>query len=95
MAGGYKEAIAVDLLRWTSMFLRDMLVLRAGASKEQLRLKQYEKDLLALLPYWPDAGIFQAMQVIEEGNEAILRHVNMRLIWDYLCIQFQHAKGGI
>lgn len=91
----YSDVISADILQWTRLFLRDMAVLRAGISPEQLRLKQYEQDLLQLLPHWSDEGIFRAMAVLDEGSEAILRHINIRLVWDYLCIQFQHIKGGI
>ena len=91
----YSDVISADILQWTRLFLRDMAVLRAGISPEQLRLKQYEQDLLQLLPHWSDEGIFRAMVVLDEGSEAILRHINIRLVWDYLCIQFQHIKGGI
>jgi DNA polymerase-3 subunit delta' len=95
VSAGYDDAMTAEIFRWAEMFLRDMMVLRTGISREQIRLKQYEKNLLELLPYWSDESIFKAMEILDKGNEAILRHINLRLVWDYVCIQFQHAKGGV
>ncbi len=89
------ERDTADILRWTSLFLRDMLVLRSGAEPSLLRLRQYQRDMTELLPYWTDAGRFAMLQVFEEAAEAVTRHVNTRLIWDYVCIRCIQAKGGI
>jgi DNA polymerase-3 subunit delta' len=47
------------------------------------------------LPYWTDKAIFTGLAVLEEGLEALTRHVNTRLVWDYVSLQFIKAKGGI
>ena len=60
-----------------------------------VRLKKYADDLAQLAPYFTDTGIFQGLQVLDAASEAVSRHVNVRLIWDYISIQFQHIKGGI
>ncbi|WP_301860196.1 AAA family ATPase [uncultured Megasphaera sp.] len=89
------DGAAMDIFRWIALFLRDLAVLRSGADEHLLRLRQYRKDMMELLPYWPDAGIFTALQVMEEGMEALKRHVNVRLVWDYVCIRCIKAKGGM
>ena len=88
------EADAADIYRWLSMLLRDLVVLRRGVPAAQLRLQQYGEELTALLPYWPDAGIFSLLQVLDEAGEALRRHVNGRLVWDYVCIRFIKERGG-
>lgn len=83
-----------DVLRWLRMFVRDMVVLRSGAANEYIRLKQYRDDMVKLLPYWNDAGLFRLLHIVEEGQEGLTRHVNTRLIWDYVSLQCINAKGG-
>lgn len=91
---GLNDTTSAEVLRWISMVLRDMVVLRSGASSAYIRLKQYEKDMVQLLPYWSDEGIFQMLAVLEDGIESMKRHVNTRLMWDYVSLQCIHAKGG-
>lgn len=82
-----------DTLRWLSMFVRDMVVLRSGAAA-YIRLKQYKDDMVNLLPYWDDAALFQVQRVFADAQEGLIRHVNTRLIWDYVSLQCINAKGG-
>ncbi|MCH4179412.1 MAG: AAA family ATPase [Megasphaera sp.] len=84
-----------DILRWAELILRDLVVLRSGAGMNLTRIKQYKKQMEALLPYWTDEAVFTGLSVLAEGREALLRHVNTRLVWDYVCLQFIKAKGGI
>lgn len=91
---GLNDTTSAEVLRWISMVLRDMVVLRSGASGAYIRLKQYEKDMVQLLPYWSDTGIFQMLSALEDGRESMKRHVNTRLMWDYVSLQCIHAKGG-
>lgn len=91
----FSDRESTEIMHWIGMLLRDILVLRSGAAADQIRLKQYKDDLLEILPYWPDSSIFVGMEVLDEGLEAIQRHVNTRLVWDYVSIRFQQAKGGV
>jgi DNA polymerase-3 subunit delta' len=84
-----------DILRWTGLILRDMIILCNGAGTGLIRLKQYTEQMEALLPYWTDQAIFAGISVLEEGQEALTRHVNTRLVWDYVCLRFIKVKGGI
>ena len=36
-----------------------------------------------------------AGRVLDEGLEAVSRHVNVRLVWDYVCLQAIRLRGGI
>ena len=72
-----------------------MVVMRSGVPQERLRLGQYAHEVSELLPAWPDSCIFSLQHVLDEAGEAILRHVNVRLVWDAVCIRFIRAKGGI
>lgn len=92
-AWGDEDSQAV--LRWLAVLIRDMTVLRAGVPKERLRLGFYADTLNELLPHWPDACLFSLLGALDEASEAIVRHVNVRLVWDYVCIRFIEAKGGI
>lgn len=89
------EQETINMLRWAGMFLRDMLVLRSGADPSLLRLKNYENEMMELMAYWTDDGMFAMLRAFDEGMEAAGRHVNIRLVWDYICIQCIQAKGGI
>lgn len=89
------EGETAEILRWSAMFLRDMAVLRSGAGQSGLRLKRYTDDMMKLLTCWTDTGIFKIFSVLDEGMEALVRHVNVHLVWDYVSIQCIKAKGGI
>lgn len=95
LSAALDDHLSAEILRWTGMLLRDLLVLRSGAPAERMRLRQYEEPLRQMLPQWTDRAVFAGLQVLETGVEALSRHVNTRLAWDYICIQFLHAKGGI
>ena len=95
LCAGFDEAVTAEILRWTGMLLRDLAVLRTGAAASLIRFKPYEEELRRLLPAWPERAVFEGLQILETGEEALKRHVNIRLVWDYICIQFQHAKGGV
>lgn len=95
VSGDMGEAETAATFRWIAMILRDMAVLHSGADPSLLRLGQYSRELTDLLPYWNEKGIFTMLQAIDEGAEGVTRHVNTRLIWDYVCIQCIRAKGGI
>jgi DNA polymerase-3 subunit delta' len=95
LSGNFTDVETTDILRWIGMFLRDILVLRNCGSAEVVRLKKYADDLAQLAPYFTDNSIFQGLQVLDTASEAVSRHVNVRLIWDFISIQFQHIKGGI
>lgn len=82
-----------DILRWTGLILRDLAVLRSHASQNLVRLKQYIEQMEEFIPYWTDKAIFTELAVLEEGLEALTRHVNTRLVWDYVCLQFIKTKG--
>ena len=84
-----------EVFRWIQMLLRDMVVMRSGVPAGRLRLGQYAHEVSELLPAWPDSCIFSLQHVLDEAGEAILRHVNVRLVWDAVCIRFIRAKGGI
>lgn len=90
-----KEEIAMlGVLRWMLQISRDMMAIRAGAM-ELVGLKKYQEELLALLPAWTNGDLQQVMKAVEMGIEALERHVNQKLIWDYICIQVKRDKGGI
>lgn len=84
-----------EILGWISLFLRDMAVLRSGAGRDYIRLKGYIHEMTELLPYWTDDAVFGLSQVLDEGLEAVSRHVNVRLVWDYVCLQAIRLRGGI
>lgn len=83
-----------EILGWISLFLRDMAVLRSGAGRDYIRLKGYIHEMTELLPYWTDDAVFDLSQVLDEGLEAVSRHVNVRLVWDYVCIRAIRLRGG-
>ena len=84
-----------EILGWISLFLRDMAVLRSGAGRDYIRLKGYIHEMTELLPYWTDDAVFGLYRVLDEGLEAVSRHVNVRLVWDYVCLQAIRLRGGI
>lgn len=84
-----------EILGWISLFLRDMAVLRSGAGRDYIRLKGYIHEMTELLPYWTDDAVFGLSRVLDEGLEAVSRHVNVRLVWDYVCLQALRLRGGI
>ena len=84
-----------EILGWISLFLRDMAVLRSGAGRDYIRLKGYIHEMTELLPYWTDDAVFGLSRVLDEGMEAVSRHVNVRLVWDYVCLQAIRLRGGI
>lgn len=84
-----------EILGWISLFLRDMAVLRSGAGRDYIRLKGYIHEMTELLPYWTDDAVFGLFRVLDEGLEAVSRHVNVRLVWDYVCLQAIRLRGGI
>lgn len=84
-----------EILGWISLFLRDMAVLRSGAGRDYIRLKGYIHEMTELLPYWTDDAVFGLSRVLDEGVEAVSRHVNVRLVWDYVCLQAIRLRGGI
>lgn len=84
-----------EILGWISLFLRDMAVLRSGAGRDYIRLKGYIHEMTELLPYWTDDTVFGLSRVLDEGLEAVSRHVNVRLVWDYVCLQAIRLRGGI
>lgn len=84
-----------EILGWISLFLRDMAVLRSGAGRNYIRLKGYIHEMTELLPYWTDDAVFGLSRVLDEGLEAVSRHVNVRLVWDYVCLQAIRLRGGI
>lgn len=83
-----------EILGWISLFLRDMAVLRSGAGRDYIRLKGYIHEMTELLPYWTDDAVFGLSRVLDEGLEAVSRHVNVRLVWDYVCLQAIRLRGG-
>lgn len=83
-----------EILGWISLFLRDMAVLCSGAGRDYIRLKGYIHEMTELLPYWTDDAVFGLSQVLDEGLEAVSRHVNVRLVWDYVCIRAIRLRGG-
>lgn len=84
-----------EILGWISLFLRDMAVLRSGAGRDYIRLKGYIHEMTELLPYWTDDAVFGLSRVLDEGLEAVSRHVNVCLVWDYVCLQAIRLRGGI
>lgn len=84
-----------EILGWISLFLRDMAVLRSGVGRDYIRLKGYIHEMTELLPYWTDDAVFGLSRVLDEGLEAVSRHVNVRLVWDYVCLQAIRLRGGI
>ncbi len=74
------------VLRWIVQLCRDMLVLRAGAV-QAVGLKKYQAAMVQLLPVWTNRALLQMIQAAEEAMEALERHVNQKLVWDYLCIE--------
>lgn len=84
-----------EILRWITLFLRDMAVLQSGAGRDYVRLKRYIQDMNKVLSDWPDEVIFPVLSVLNDAMEAISRHVNVRLVWDYVCIRtIQLIKGA-
>ena len=91
----FTDKDTMGILRWIGIFLRDMIVIRNGSTPDQIRLKQYRENIIELLPFWSDEAIFNGLEALDAGTEAVLRHVNTRLVWDYVIIRFQQSKGGI
>lgn len=94
LSAALTDAETTEILGWISLFLRDMAVLRSGAGRDYIRLKGYIHEMTELLPYWTDDAIFGLSQVLDEGLEAVSRHVNVRLVWDYVCIRAIRLRGG-
>ena len=92
-AATLKEADSVELLKQIAVILRDLLLLRTGVATEYLQLKQNERLLADLAPQWSDKELTDGVLVIETALEAAARHVNMYLIWDYVCISFLRGRG--
>lgn len=88
------DSDTTEILGWISLLLRDMAVLRSGAGREYVRLKGYISDMTELLPYWTDDAVFAVSSVLHEALEAVTRHVNVRLVWDYVSLQTIRLKGG-
>lgn len=88
------DSETTEILGWISLLLRDMAVLRSGAGREYVRLKGYISDMTELLPYWTDDAVFTVLSVLHEALEAVTRHVNVRLVWDYVSLQTIRLKGG-
>lgn len=88
------DSDTTEILGWISLLLRDMAVLRSGAGREYVRLKGYISDMTELLPYWTDEAVFAVSSVLHEALEAVTRHVNVRLVWDYVSLQTIRLKGG-
>lgn len=95
ISAGWTDQESRDVFRWIQILLRDMVVMRSEVPQERLHLGQYAHEVSELLPAWPDSCIFSLQHVLDEAGEAILRHVNVRLVWDAVCIRFIRAKGGI
>lgn len=89
----FKDDESVDIMKWIAMILRDLLILRTHTSRERLRLKQFTSRLRTFAPQWSEDAIMKGLQAIEEGMEGTARHVNIHLIWDYLCISFLQGRG--
>ena len=94
LSGNLSDTVSLEILRWAIMFLRDMIVLRSGAKAAYIRLTLYKDEMINLLPYWTDQGLMTNIAVMETGLEAMKRHVNTRLVWDYVSLQCIQAKGG-
>lgn len=94
LSSNVTDAESIDILRWIVMFLRDMVVLRSGAALTYIRLIQYKDDMMKLLPYWNDQELLAMIAVCETALEAIKRHVNTRLVWDYVSLRCIPSKGG-
>ena len=94
LSAALTDAETTEILGWISLFLRDMAVLRSGAGRDYIRLKGYIHEMTELLPYWTDDAIFGLSQILDEGLEAVSRHVNVRLVWDYVCIRAIRLRGG-
>lgn len=88
------DASSQQVFSYVSLLLRDIIVLKRGGSRHMLCLRQYSPQLAELMPYWSDTAIFSLLSVLDEAGEALRRHVNSRLVWDYVCIRFIQAKGG-
>ena len=94
LSAALTDTETTEILGWISLFLRDMAVLRSGAGRDYIRLKGYIHEMTELLPYWTDDAVFGLSQVLDEGLEAVSRHVNVRLVWDYVCIRAIRLRGG-
>ncbi|SDM93985.1 DNA polymerase-3 subunit delta' [Megasphaera paucivorans] len=95
ISSAFTDKNTMEILRWTGVFLRDMMVIRSGSAPDQIRLKQYRENIIELLPFWSDEAIVNGLEALDAGTEAVFRHVNTRLVWDYVTIRFQQSKGGI
>jgi DNA polymerase-3 subunit delta' len=80
------DGTGTAVFQWLMQLCRDMLVLRIGRT-EQLRLRQYQAQLVALRPHWSERVLLQAIGLFEEAIEAINRNLNRKLVWDQVCIQ--------
>lgn len=80
------DGTGTSIFQWLMQLCRDMLVLQIGR-KEQLRLRQYQSQLEALLPYWTELALLQAIGRFEEAIEAINRNLNRKLVWDQVIIE--------
>lgn len=87
----FDDSKSKDILRWLALILRDLAMLRSGADSF-VRLKEYTERMQDLLPYWSYGAIEDGLAVIADGREALTRHVNVRLVWDYVCIRFIRKK---
>lgn len=94
LSASFTDTETTEILTWISLFLRDMAVLKSGAGVQYVRLKRYIQDMNTVLPAWPDEIIFAVQDVLQKGLEAVTRHVNVRLVWDYVCLRtIQLIKG--
>lgn len=93
LSGMLSDTETIEILRWIIIFQRDMIVLRSG-SAAYVRLSPYIHEMAKLLPHWSDTGLFQNLKTAENGLEAMKRHVNMRLVWDYVSLECIKTKGG-
>lgn len=94
MTAAMTDTSSQQIFSYLALLLRDLIVLREGGQRQVLCLRQYSTQLTELMPYWPDTAIFSLLSVLDEAGEALRRHVNGHLVWDYVCIRFIQAKGG-
>ena len=91
---GKEERPQVQLrLRYLSLLLRDMLVLRQQAAIPLFH-PDLERDLYQESQRWTDKGLTQALHAVEETRRNIRFHAVLRLALEALWLAVSEAKEG-
>ena len=91
---GKEERAQVQLrLRYLSLLLRDMLVLRQEAAIPLFH-QDLELELRWEIQRWTDEGLMRALEAVEETRRNIRFHAVLRLALEALWLAMSEAKEG-